>query len=81
MSLSTGNVAKIFFSYYNHSADVLSADDVTASGVRGGLGKFKELGRILKYLILILFLFISFMEDTGYMARAAFIFKSCILTP
>lgn len=32
------------------STDVLSADDVTAPGVRGGLGKFKELGRILKYL-------------------------------
>lgn len=32
------------------SSDKLSLDDVESAGVRGGLGKFAELGSILKYL-------------------------------
>ena len=32
------------------SSDKLSLDDVTSAGVRGGLGKFAELGSILKFL-------------------------------
>lgn len=43
--------------------------DVVVDGVIGGVGS------VIVFLpnIVILFLFISFMEDTGYMARAAFI--------
>ncbi len=43
-------------------------NDLVTDGIIGGIGS------VLVFLpnILILFLFISFMEDTGYMARAAF---------
>jgi ferrous iron transport protein B len=43
--------------------------DLLVDGIIGGVGG------VLVFLpnILILFLFISFMEDTGYMARVAFI--------
>ena len=43
--------------------------DLLVDGIIGGVGS------VIVFLpnILILFLFISFMEDTGYMARAAFI--------
>ena len=43
--------------------------DLLIDGIIGGVGS------VIVFLpnILILFLFISFMEDTGYMARAAFI--------
>jgi ferrous iron transport protein B len=55
-------------SILNHLPDG-SLKDLLANGVLGGVGG------VLVFLpnILILFLFISIMEDTGYMARAAFI--------
>jgi ferrous iron transport protein B len=46
-----------------------SLEDLLTNGIIGGVGS------VIVFLpnILILFLFISFMEDSGYMARAAFI--------
>ncbi|MBC5623337.1 ferrous iron transport protein B [Butyricimonas hominis] len=65
--IETGVAALSTFVENNMSAGPLK--DLLVSGIIGGVGS------VIVFLpnILILFLFISFMEDTGYMARAAFI--------
>ncbi len=65
MELGTMKAADLLSSYMNPGL----LRDFLAEGIIGGVGG------VIVFLpnIIILFLFISFMEDTGYMARAVFI--------
>lgn len=76
----------ILYNFFDMSFSAIK--DVTAEGMAGALGEghwltgficdgvLSGLFAILGFLpqILLLFLFFAFMEDTGYMARVAFIF-------
>ncbi len=65
MELGTGKLAELLISVLNQGI----IRDFLVEGIIGGVGG------VVVFLpnIIILFLFISFMEDTGYMARAVFI--------
>jgi ferrous iron transport protein B len=64
-----GWVVKIIGNFLNTNLNEGPLKDLLIDGIIGGVGS------VIVFLpnIVILYLFISFMEDTGYMARAAFI--------